>query len=50
MKRMRALESDSMKSARKAEGKWHKACERGSEICEQTLHTPVGRNKIDCAW
>ena len=38
MKRMRAVESDSMKSARKAKGKWHKACERGSEICEQTLH------------
>ena len=38
MKCMRAVESGSMKSARKAKGKWHKACERGSEICEQTLH------------
>ena len=38
MKRMRAVESDSMKSTRKAKGKWHKTCERGSEICEQTLH------------
>ena len=38
MKCMRAVESDSMKSARKAKGKWHKACERASEICEQTLH------------
>ena len=38
MKRMRAVESDSMKSARKAKDKWHKACERVSEICERTLH------------
>ena len=38
MKRMRAVESDSMKSARKAKDKWHKACERASEICERTLH------------
>ena len=34
MKRMRAVESDSVKSARKAKGKVHKACERASEICE----------------
>ena len=32
------LESDSVKSARKAEDKLHKACERTSEICEPTLH------------
>ena len=38
MKRMRAVESDSVKSARKAKDKLHKACERASEICEQTLH------------
>ena len=37
MKRMRAVESDSVKSARKAKAKLHKACERASEICEQTL-------------
>ena len=38
MKRMRAVESDSVKSARKAKDKLHKACERPSEIREQTLH------------
>ena len=38
MKRMRAVESDSVKSARKAKDKLHKTCERVSEICERTLH------------
>ena len=38
MKRTRAVESDSVKSARKAEDKLHKACERASEIRERTLH------------
>ena len=38
MKRMRAVESDSVKSARKAKDKLHKACERASETREQTLH------------
>ena len=38
MKCMRAVESDCVKSARKAKDKLHKACERVSEICEQTLH------------
>ena len=38
MKRMRAVESDSVKSARKAKDKLHKVCETGSEICERTLH------------
>ena len=38
MKRMRALESDSVKSARKAKGKLHKACQRASETRERTLH------------
>ena len=37
MKRVRAVESDSVKSVRKAQDKLHKACERASEICEQTL-------------
>ena len=57
MKRMRAVESGSvkstrkaMKSARKAKDKLHKACERASEIRERTLHTLVGRNKTECAW
>ena len=35
---MRAVESDSVKSARKAQDKLHKACEGVLEICEQTLH------------
>ena len=33
-----AVESDSVKSARKAEDKLHKACERASETRERTLH------------
>ena len=38
MKHMGAVESDSVKSARKAKNKLHKACERASETCERTLH------------
>ena len=38
MKRMRAVESDCVKSARKAKDKLHKACERASEIHERILH------------
>ena len=38
MKRMRAVESDSVKPARKAKDKLHKACKRASEIRERTLH------------
>ena len=38
MKRTRAVESDSVKSARKAKDKLHKACERASGIYERTLH------------
>ena len=40
MKRMGAVESDSVKSARKAKDtcKLHKACERASETHERTLH------------
>ena len=38
MKHMRAVESDSVKSARKAKDKLHKACERTSETREPTLH------------
>ena len=34
---MRALESDSVKSARKAKCKLHKACQRASETRERTL-------------
>ena len=35
---MGAVESDSVKSARKAKDKLHKACERASETRERTLH------------
>ena len=38
MKHVRAVESDSVKSARKAKDKLHKACKRASEIRERTLH------------
>ena len=38
MKHMGAVESDSVKSARKAKDKLHKACERASETRERTLH------------
>ena len=38
MKRMGAVESHSVKSARKAKDKLHKACERASETRERTLH------------
>ena len=38
MKRMGAVESDSVKSAGKAKDKLHKACERASETRERTLH------------
>ena len=37
MKCTRAVESDSVKSARKAKDKLHKACERASRIRERTL-------------
>ena len=37
MKHMGAVESDSVKSARKAKDKLHKACERASETHEQTI-------------
>ena len=35
---MGAVESDNVKSARKAKDKLHKACERASETRERTLH------------
>ena len=38
VKRMRAVESDTVKSTRKAKDKLHKARERASETREQTLH------------
>ena len=39
------LREKAMKSARKAQDKLQKACERESETREQTLHTLVGRKK-----
>ena len=47
MKRTRAVESDSVKSARKAKDKLHKACQRASKLVSE-LH--IGRNKTECAW
>ena len=44
MKRMGAVESDSVKSARKAKGKLHKACERAPETHERTLHEQEQNN------
>ena len=44
---MRAVESDSVKSARKAIDKLHKTCERASETRERTLHK---QDKAECAW
>ena len=44
MKRMRAVESDSVKSTRKAKDKLHKACKRASEICERTLNRQEQNN------
>ena len=38
MKCMGAVESESVKSARKAKDKLHKVCKRASETHEQTLH------------
>ena len=46
MKLMGAVESDSVKSARKAKDKLHKACKRASETREQTLH---GQEKMRMA-
>ena len=47
MKRMRVVESDCVKSARKAKDKLHKACERASKSCERTLHR---QEQNECAW
>ena len=48
MKRMRGVETDSVKSARKAKDKLHKACQRASETREQTLHRQK-RNRMRIA-
>ena len=41
MKRLGAVESASVESARKAKDKLHKACERASETRERTLNGQV---------
>ena len=41
MKCMRAVESDRVKSARKAKDKLHKACEKASEIRERSYDRQV---------
>ena len=43
-KRMRLVESDSVKSARKAKDKLHKVCERASETRERTLYRQEQNN------
>ena len=44
MKRMGVVESDCVKSTRKAKNKLHKACERASEIRERTLNRQEQNN------
>ena len=46
MKHMRAVESDSVKSARKAKDKLYKACERASEILERTYRQEQNRMRM----
>ena len=48
MKRMRSVESDSVKSARKAKDKLHKACERASETRERPLQVSNNHNVLHC--
>jgi len=43
-KAMRAVESDSVKSVRKAKGKLHNACQKVSETRKQTLHRQKQNN------
>ena len=45
MKRMRSVESDSVKLARKAKDKLHKACERASETRERTKHNAHAKHE-----
>ena len=44
---MRAVESDSVKSARKAKDKLYKACEERQKLVSELC---IGRNKTECAW
>ena len=47
MKRMRAVESDSVKSARKAKDKLHKPFKEHLKLVSELC---TGRNKTECAW
>ena len=47
MKRMRAVESDSVKSARKAKDKLHKLFKERQKLVSELC---TGRNKTECAW
>ena len=47
MKRIKAVESDSVKSARKAKDKLHKPFKERQKLVSE-LYT--GRNKTECAW
>ena len=44
MKHTKAVESDSVQSARNTKDTLHKVCERASEICERTLHRQEQNN------
>jgi len=46
MKRMRAVESDSVKSGRKAKGKFHKPFKERQKLVSELC---TGRNKTQCA-
>jgi len=46
MKCMRAVELESVKSARKAKDKLHKACQRASETRERTKQNAHGKPGI----
>ena len=47
MKHMRAVESDSVKSARKAKDKLHKPFKERQKLVSELC---TGRNKTECAW
>ena len=47
MKRMRAVESDSVKSARKAKDKLYKPFKERQKLVSELC---TGRNKTECAW
>ena len=44
---MKRIESDSVKSARKAKDRLHKACKECQKFVSELS---IGRNKRECAW